>query len=190
MSRALVSQQCCPGSNPGVDAMRGLSLLLVLSRLPRGFSSGTPVLPLLQNQHFQIPIRSGTHGHNSTSSYELLSAPWVNTLQFNTIIHFNDLAEAIEAAVTTEWIAIHTFFLQFDWSGDHNVTNDNPRKTVGNSRLVREDNGTIIFFFWLKDVCLTRAQNIVNCGSASNRKNIIITFLILSKRLWLIKTHF
>ena len=122
MARALVSQQCCPGSNPGVDAMRGLSLLLVLSRLPRGFSSGTPVLPLLQNQHFQIPIRSGTHGHNSTSSYELLSAPWVNTLQFNTIIHFNDLAEAIEAAVTPEWIVIHTFFLQFDWSGDHNVT--------------------------------------------------------------------
>ena len=38
--------------------------------------------PLLKNQHFQIPIRSGTHGHVSTSSYELLSAPWVNKLQF------------------------------------------------------------------------------------------------------------
>ena len=37
--------------------------------------------PLLKNQHFQIPIRSGTHGHVSTSSYELLSAPWVNKLQ-------------------------------------------------------------------------------------------------------------
>ena len=119
--RALVSHQCGPGSNPGVDAMRGLSLSLVLSRAPRGFSPGTPVFPLL-NQYFQIPIRSGTHGHNSTSSYELLSAPWVNTLQFNTIIHFNDLAEAIEAAVTPEWIVIHTLFLQFDWSGDHNVT--------------------------------------------------------------------
>ena len=45
-----------------------------------------------------------------------------HTLQFNTIIHFNDLAEAIEAAVTPEWIVIHTFFVQFDWSGDHNVT--------------------------------------------------------------------
>ena len=44
--------------------------------------------PLLQNQHFQIPIRSGTHGHVSTSSYELLSAPWVNKLQFTIqIIH-------------------------------------------------------------------------------------------------------
>ena len=34
------------------------------------------------DQHFQIPIRSGTHGHVSTSSYELLSDPWVNKLQF------------------------------------------------------------------------------------------------------------
>ena len=42
--------------------------------------------PLLKNQHFQIPIRSGTHGHVSTSSYELLSDPWVNKLQF-TILH-------------------------------------------------------------------------------------------------------
>ena len=37
--------------------------------------------PLLKNQYFQIPIRSGTHGHVSTSSYELLSDPWVNKLQ-------------------------------------------------------------------------------------------------------------
>ena len=39
--------------------------------------------PLLKNQHFQIPIRSGTHGHVSTGSYELLSAPWVNKLQYS-----------------------------------------------------------------------------------------------------------
>ena len=38
--------------------------------------------PLLKNQHFQIPIRSGTHGHVSTSSYELVSAPWLSKLQF------------------------------------------------------------------------------------------------------------
>ena len=43
--RALVSHQCGPGSNPGVDAICGLSLLLVLSFAPRGFSSGTPVFP-------------------------------------------------------------------------------------------------------------------------------------------------
>ena len=61
--RAVASHQCGPGSNPGFDAICGLSLLLVLSLAPRGFSPGTPVFPLLKNQHFQIPIRSGTHGH-------------------------------------------------------------------------------------------------------------------------------
>ena len=36
------------GPNPGVDAICGLSLLLVLSLAPRGFSPGTPVFPSLQ----------------------------------------------------------------------------------------------------------------------------------------------
>ena len=45
MVRALTSHQCCPGSNPGVDAICGLSLLLVLSLAPRGFSPGTSVFP-------------------------------------------------------------------------------------------------------------------------------------------------
>ena len=57
--RALASYQCGPGSNPGVDAICGLRLLLVLSFAPRGFSPGTPVSFLLKNQLFQIPIRSG-----------------------------------------------------------------------------------------------------------------------------------
>ena len=41
----LASHQCDPGSNPGVDAICGLSLLLVLSLAPGGFSPGTPVFP-------------------------------------------------------------------------------------------------------------------------------------------------
>ena len=57
--RALTSHHFGPGSNPGVDVICGLSLLLVLSFAPRGFSPGTPVFPLLKNQHFQIPIRPG-----------------------------------------------------------------------------------------------------------------------------------
>ena len=47
--RALASHQCGPGSTPGVDAICGLSLLLVLSLAPRGFSLGTPVFPSPQN---------------------------------------------------------------------------------------------------------------------------------------------
>ena len=56
--RALVSQDCGPGSNPGVDAMWRLSLLLVFSLAPRGFS--LQVLrfsPFLETQHFLFPIR-------------------------------------------------------------------------------------------------------------------------------------
>ena len=70
-----------PGSNSGVDAMCELDLLLVFSFDLRGFCPGTTVSPLLKNQPFQIPIQSGTHGHVSTSSHELLSAPWVKQLQ-------------------------------------------------------------------------------------------------------------
>ena len=44
--------QCGPGSNPGVDAICGLSLLLVLSFAPRGFSPGTPIFPSPQKPRF------------------------------------------------------------------------------------------------------------------------------------------
>ena len=50
--RALASHQCGRGSNPGVDAICGLSLLLVLSFAPRGFSPGTPVFPSPQKPTF------------------------------------------------------------------------------------------------------------------------------------------
>ena len=50
--RLQVSHLCDPGSNPGVDAVRGLSLLLVLSFDSGGFSPGTPVFPCPRNQHF------------------------------------------------------------------------------------------------------------------------------------------
>ena len=57
----------------------------VVGSLPRSerFFSGYYGFPLskVKNEHFQIPIRSGTHGYVSASSYELLSAPWVKKLQ-------------------------------------------------------------------------------------------------------------
>ena len=49
--RALASHQCGPGSTPGVDAICGLSLLLVLSLAPRGFSPGTLVFPSSGNDN-------------------------------------------------------------------------------------------------------------------------------------------
>ena len=48
MVRALASHQCGPGSTPGVDAICGLSMLLVLSFAPRGFSPSTTVFPSAQ----------------------------------------------------------------------------------------------------------------------------------------------
>ena len=72
---------------PGFESWRRRHMWVefVVGSLPcsERFFSGYSGFPLsLKNQHFQIPIRSGTHGHVSTSSYELLSAPWVNKLQF------------------------------------------------------------------------------------------------------------
>ena len=70
-----------PSSNPRIDAICGLSLFLVYSLAPRGFSPGTPVFPSPQKpmQLFQIPILSGTHGQVSTSSYKLLRSSCVYT---------------------------------------------------------------------------------------------------------------
>ena len=82
MVQWLASHQCGPGSIPGLGVICGLSVLLVLYSDPRGFSPGTPVFTSPQNQHFQIAIRSGIHGHFWTSSCELLGAPWVNKLRF------------------------------------------------------------------------------------------------------------
>ena len=52
MVRALTSHQCGPGSILDVNAICGLSLLLVLSLAPGGFSMGTPVFPPPQKPTF------------------------------------------------------------------------------------------------------------------------------------------
>ena len=46
--------QCGPGSNPSFDAICGLSLLLVLSFAPRGFSPGTPRFPNSNSTRNQV----------------------------------------------------------------------------------------------------------------------------------------
>ena len=48
MARALPSPQCGPGLNPGIEAIRGLSLLLVLPFALRGFCLSTLLLPFPQ----------------------------------------------------------------------------------------------------------------------------------------------
>ena len=52
MVRVLASHQYRPGSNLGVNAICGLSLLMVLSLAPRDFSPGTLVFLSLQKLTF------------------------------------------------------------------------------------------------------------------------------------------
>ena len=69
MVRTLASHRCDPGSNPSMDTICGLSLLLVLSFASRGFSPGTPVFPSPQKPTFpnfnstrnQVDIPANTH---------------------------------------------------------------------------------------------------------------------------------
>ena len=56
--RALASHQCGRRSNPGVDTICGLSLLLVLYIVSRGFSPGTPVFP--SPQEVTLPNSNST----------------------------------------------------------------------------------------------------------------------------------
>ena len=59
----LAAHQSDPGSNPSIEAICGLSLLLVLFLAMRGLSPGYPAFPFPENQLFQIPIKSQTHEH-------------------------------------------------------------------------------------------------------------------------------
>ena len=71
---------------PGFESWRQRHMWVefVVGSLPcsERFFAGYSGFPLSLKTNTQIPIRSGTHGHVSTSSYELLSDPWVNKLQF------------------------------------------------------------------------------------------------------------
>ena len=70
--RALASHQWGLGSNPGFEAICGLSLLLVLSLAPRGFSPGTPDFPSAQRPTFP---NSDSIWDTPTSLNEFLRTP-------------------------------------------------------------------------------------------------------------------
>ena len=67
--RALASHQCRPGSNIAIDVICGLSLMLVLSFVPRDFSLGTSVFPSLQNSTFPISRISPKKGRRRTTMW-------------------------------------------------------------------------------------------------------------------------
>ena len=65
---ALASHHSGPGSNPGVDAIFGLSLLLVLSFAPSGLSPGTPVFLSPQKQTFPANFNSTRNQEDDATS--------------------------------------------------------------------------------------------------------------------------
>ena len=66
--RALASYQCGLGSNSGVCML--VEFVVGSRPCSERFSPCISVFPLLKNKHFQIPFRSGTHGHVSTTSWD------------------------------------------------------------------------------------------------------------------------
>ena len=85
--RGLASHQCGLGLNPGINAISGLSLLLVLSLALRGFSLGTSVL--LSPQNTILP-NSSSIWNAWTRLKEFLRNPKYfvgNKLQFTIFLH-------------------------------------------------------------------------------------------------------
>ena len=81
MVRTLASHQCGPGSNPSVNSICGLGLLLVLSLAPRGISAGTLVFPSF--------TQSGTDNHVETRrdvKNTYVGASCIKKLQFTITI--------------------------------------------------------------------------------------------------------
>ena len=64
----LASHQCGLGSNPDLDAMCRLSLLLVLSLAPRGFSLGTLVFPSPQKPTRSLTTVACSRGSDQVDS--------------------------------------------------------------------------------------------------------------------------
>ena len=92
--------------------------------------------PVLKNQHFQIPIQPGMHRHVSTSSWELLIAPWVNKLQWQYKSHEHSLSwlkmeigllalRPINKINVQHWI----FALPMSWAHGHKPCTADPNKS-------------------------------------------------------------
>ena len=69
-SKSTRLHQCGPGSNPCVETISGLSLLLVISLAPRVFSLGTPVFPSPQKP--TLPNSNSTLNAQTRLTWSLL----------------------------------------------------------------------------------------------------------------------
>ena len=110
--RALASHQCGPGSNPRADAICGLSLLLVLSLAPRGFSPVTPFFPSPQKPTLQ----------NSNSIW-------------NARARLNEFIRTPKYFVGKQ-ITIHNFY---NWLGDKQKKETNKQTSYKKKPSVKKD---------------------------------------------------
>ena len=105
MVRALASHQCGPRSNPGVFAICGLSLLLVLSFAPRGFSPGTPVFPSPQKPTF--PNSNSTR--NQVDEEPLCGCATCKSLFIYLFIYlFKSVTSFLMFPVSCPWMRVET----------------------------------------------------------------------------------
>ena len=103
MVRALASHQCGPGSNLGVDAISGFSLLLVLSCAPRVFCPGTLVFPPPQKPVF--PNSNSTR--NEVDEEPLCGCATSKSLFIYLFIYlFNEDGAGSNSAVPLTWTDI------------------------------------------------------------------------------------
>ena len=113
--RALASHQCGPGSNPRVDAICGLSLLLILSFAPRGFSPGTPVF---------LSPQKPTFPHSNSTRDQVDEEPLCGCSTSKSLFIYLKVTRTVQ---TTCW-------RENGWKTD-NVTNDKRLFSCDNRRI-------------------------------------------------------
>ena len=94
-----------PGFNPGVDAICGLSLLLVLFLPLRGFSPGTPVSPLLRNWPFKFDQES-----DRRRTIQWMCYLWIIIYLFNLFIKCKSIFYLYPSQTTKCKYSLHWHF--------------------------------------------------------------------------------
>ena len=155
--RALASHQCGLGSIPGPSVIWGLTLLLVLYSVLRGFSPGTPLLPSPQKPNSILECTG--------ISKEFLwtpGAPLVNKLHlhFLYIFLFNYCLKKTEDTTHGSRQIKHLFLIS-----RRIILEDHSSRLLMKSRFTRKKQATGISYFARNQITIHESR--------SNHKNIL-----------------